>query len=340
LITKPDEMYKPSPTIKETDFMQSQKAIKSVKASKSERKRLWKAAIKWPLYSVAIMPIVIAAGWKQSIESSIRWDQFIGFLIASIFLLIWENLTNDLFDSDTGVDQFKLHSVVALLGQRRLVERLAYIALFIGLFLIFILAIKSNSAVLFLILGSCFLGYLYQGPPFRLGYHGLGEPLCWLAFGPLGTAAALLVLSPKNNAIPWSTATLIGSGPALATTLVLFCSHFHQVLQDAKHGKQTSLVRLGTRRAADLVPWIIGLVLALEFIPIIQGNLPITALLAVISIPSGLELIRLLNKHHNHPNLITESKFLALRFQTLNGFSLSIGLALAPSLGINFAHTI
>ena len=40
------------------------------------------------------------------------------------------------------------------------------------------------------------------------------------------------------------------------------------------------------------------------------------------------------------PAIISESKFLALRFQTLNGFGLSIGLALAPNLGINFAHTI
>ena len=322
--------------------MQNQKVIKSVKASKAERKRLWKAAIKWPLYSVAVMPVFLAAGWRQAIEQNIRWDQFTGFLIASVFLLIWENLTNDLFDSDTGVDQFKFHSIITLVGKRELIKRLAYLALFIGLLLIFILAIRSSNLVFFLVIGSCCLGYLYQGPPFRLGYHGLGEPLCWLAFGPLGTAAALLVISPNatNSHIPWQTATLIGSGPALATTLVLFCSHFHQVTQDAKYGKKTSLVLLGTQRAAALVPWIIGIIFLIEFYPIVQGKLPITIISGLIGFPSGIELIRLLNKHHNHPHLISECKFLALRFQTLNGFGLSIGLALAPILGINMGYDI
>ena len=321
--------------------MQNQKAINSVKASKAERKRLWRAAIKWPLYSVAVMPVFLAAGWRNAIEEHIRWDQLVGFLIASIFLLIWENLTNDLFDSETGVDKFKFHSVIALLGKRQLVKQLAYISLFIGLLLILILAIRSNYSVLFLVMSSCLLGYLYQGPPFRLGYQGLGEPLCWLAFGPFGTAAALLVISPnasESSGIPWATATLIGAGPALATTLVLFCSHFHQVVQDAQYGKQTALVRLGTRRAAALIPWIIGLILLLEFTPILQGKLPITAILGIVCLPSGIELIHLLNKHHDHPELISNCKFLALRFQTLNGFGLSIGMAITPYVGINFLH--
>jgi 1,4-dihydroxy-2-naphthoate octaprenyltransferase len=33
------------------------------------------------------------------------------------------------------------------------------------------------------------MGYVYQGPPFRWSYLGLGEPLCFLAFGPLATCA-------------------------------------------------------------------------------------------------------------------------------------------------------
>lgn len=35
-----------------------------------------------------------------------------------------------------------------------------------------------------------------QGPPFRLSYRGLGEPLCFLAFGPLATSAFYLAQVP------------------------------------------------------------------------------------------------------------------------------------------------
>ena len=41
-----------------------------------------------------------------------------GFLLAAI-LLLWENLSNDVFDAETGVDALgKPHSVVNLTGRR------------------------------------------------------------------------------------------------------------------------------------------------------------------------------------------------------------------------------
>ena len=302
-----------------------------MKSSRTEKKQLWQAAIKWPLYSVAIMPVILSAAWELGNSGNIRLGQFIGFLIASILILIWENLTNDLFDDETGVDKYKFHSVVALTGNKTTVRRVAYFSLLLGLIIIFFLALKSKLTVLFIVLICCFLGYLYQGPPFRLGYKGLGEPLCWIAFGPLATAAALMVISPKSSlfAIPWGTALTVGAGPAMATTLVLFCSHFHQINQDAAVGKKSPLVVLGTHRAAKILPWLVGLIFTLEVFPVINGIWPITTLTCLLSLPSGINLIKLIKRHHNQPEHIKNSKFLALRFQTINGLSLSIGFAIS-----------
>ena len=317
--------------------MQNQQDVASLHSSPTDKRHLWKAAIKWPLYSVAVMPVLLAVGWKLGAQQMIRVEQLIGFLIASVLLLLWENLTNDLFDADTGIDEFnKPHSIVALIGKKKPVTQMAYASLLLGLTMIIVLATRSEPAVLFLVLGSCVLGYLYQGPPFRLGYQGLGEPLCWLAFGPFATAAALLVLSPSgihDSGVPWGIATRLSAGPALATTLVLFCSHFHQVAEDAAHGKQSPLVRLGTKRAAALIPWFLVLIFTSEWIPILQGNWPITAFLGGISLPTGIQLMQLLKKHHAQPDYINGSKFLAIRFQTLNGLGLSLGLGLGPIIG-------
>ena len=110
--------------------MQNQQAVASLYQSKAEKRQLWRAAIKWPLYSVAVMPVVLAAGWRVGTGQPIRLYQLIGFLIASVLLLLWENLTNDLFDAETGIDEFnKPHSVVALLGRKQPVRRLAYSSL-------------------------------------------------------------------------------------------------------------------------------------------------------------------------------------------------------------------
>ncbi len=105
--------------------MKDKNAVASLHSSKKQKQKLWEKAIKWPLYSVAVMPVILATGWKQGAGEIVRLEQLCGFLIASIFLLIWENLTNDLLDATTGVDEFKLHSVVALTGNRRLIRNIA-----------------------------------------------------------------------------------------------------------------------------------------------------------------------------------------------------------------------
>ena len=298
----------------------------------AQRRALWKAAIKWPMYSVAVMPVLLAAGWQLGFQGILRWDQLFGFLLAAILLLLWENLSNDLFDADTGVDAVgKPHSVVNLTGRRDRIAWLSSAALLCGLGLMAWLAWRSHPAVLLLVFLCCGLGYIYQGPPFRLGYQGLGELLCWLAFGPVATSAALLVLAPAGSGeVPWQAALVLGAGPALATSLVLFCSHFHQVEEDAAHGKRSPVVRLGTARAAALIPWFVGFTLALEWWPVALGTWPPTALLSGLGLPAGWALIRLVRRYHDQPERISGSKFLALRFQAWNGLGLALGLALAP----------
>lgn len=309
-----------------------------VVASRYAKRALWKAAIKWPMYAVAVMPVLLAAGWRLGRAEAVRLDQLLVFLLAAVLLLAWENLANDVFDADTGVDaQGKPHSVVNLTGRRDRVATLANGCLLLGLALMALVAWRSSPAVFGLVLACCGVGYLYQGPPFRLGYQGLGEPLCWLAFGPLATAAGLLALAPAGAtapglAIPWRQAIELGAGPALATSLVLFCSHFHQVDQDAAHGKRSPVVRLGTARAAALVPWFVALALAFEWAPVLAGQWPLTALLGVVGLPPARALIGLLRAHHSEPERIGGSKFLALRFQALNGLGLAVGLAIAPWL--------
>ena len=99
--------------------------------------------------------------------------------------------------------------------------------------------------------------------------------------------------------------------------------------EDAAHGKRSPVVRLGTARAAALVPWFVALTLALEWVPVLHGDWPPTVLLSALGLPSGVQLMRLLQRHHDRPELISGSKFLALRFQGWNGLGLSAGLALA-----------
>jgi len=130
----------------------------------AERRRLWKAAIKWPMYAVAVMPVLLAAGWRLGQGLPVRPLQLALFLLAAVLLLAWENLANDVFDADTGVDTHgKPHSVVNLLGRRDRVALLANGALVAGLVLMALVALRSTPLVLALVLACCGIGYAYRG---------------------------------------------------------------------------------------------------------------------------------------------------------------------------------
>ncbi len=291
-------------------------------------KRLWKQAIKWPLYSVAILPVFISGAYTLNSFKNIKIYNLIAFTIAAILILIWENLTNDLFDAETGIDEFKFHSIVNLVRSKKIVSITAYTSLLIGLLIITIIALSTSINVMLLVALCCFLGYLYQGPPFRLGYQGLGEPLCWIAFGPLTYSAALIALNPSDIylfSIPWKESLLLGSGSSLATTLVLFCSHFHQIKEDKEHGKNSPLVRLGAKKGSKLVPWIVFVIYVFQLFLIISSFIPILCILYLISFPQSLKLINLLKNSYNRPEVIRNCKFIAIKFQTLNGIGLITG---------------
>jgi 2-carboxy-1,4-naphthoquinone phytyltransferase len=271
--------------------------------------KLWMAAIKPPMYSVAIMPIwvgtAVAYAQTQHLDSTI----FSTFLGAAILILAWENLSNDVFDSETGIDENKHHSLVNLTGNKSLVFWLGNLCLALGLLGIFTITWwQQDPTVIGIILLCCGLGYIYQGPPFRLGYQGLGEILCFFAFGPLACEAAYY-----SQTQSWSISGLVASViVGVATSLILFCSHFHQVKDDLAAGKLSPIVRLGTDRGAKVLTWSTISIYALIIIFVFLGFFPTWTLLSCVSLPFAIKLCRHVQQNHDKPDQVSNCKFIAV----------------------------
>ncbi len=109
------------------------------------KRQLWLAAIKPPMYSVAVIPIWVgtAVAWGQ--QQTMNWPIFATFLSAAILIIAWLNLTNDVFDADTGIDQNKLHSVVNLTGNKSLIFWLANGLLALGCLGILAIATQGHA---------------------------------------------------------------------------------------------------------------------------------------------------------------------------------------------------
>ncbi|MEA5618660.1 2-carboxy-1,4-naphthoquinone phytyltransferase [Cronbergia sp. UHCC 0137] len=273
------------------------------------KNKLWLAAIKPPMYSVAIMPIWVGSAVAYAETKSFNPIIFSIFVAAAILILAWENISNDVFDSDTGIDQNKHHSVVNLTGNKQLMFWLGNLCLGLGLLgIIAIALLQKDPIVIGIILLCCFLGYMYQGPPFRLGYQGLGEILCFFAFGPMGMTAAYYSQTQTWSIINLAASVIVG----IITSVVLFCSHFHQVKDDIAAGKRSPIVRLGTKKAAQVLIWFTSSIYAFNLLLVILGTFPVWTLLSWLSLPFAFKLCRHVLENHDLPDKVSNSKFIAI----------------------------
>ncbi|MBV6628097.1 MAG: 2-carboxy-1,4-naphthoquinone phytyltransferase [Rivularia sp. (in: Bacteria)] len=287
--------------------------------------KLWMAALKPPMYCVAIMPIWVGTAIAFAETRVLHAAVFCMFLAAAILILAWENLANDVFDSDTGIDTNKHHSLVNLTGSRQLILWLGNFFLTLGLLGILTISWWQKDLTLIgIILICCGLGYLYQGPPFRLGYKGLGEILCFFAFGPLGVAAGYYSQTQSYSFTSLAASLIVG----ITTTLILFCSHFHQVEDDLAAGKLSPIVRLGTLRGSQVLKWLTVSIYALIFIFWLWGIFPLWTLLSWFSLPFAAKLCNHAEQNHDKPLEISNLKFVAIAVQFWCCLLLGLGFVL------------
>ncbi len=288
-------------------------------------RKLWLAAIKPPMYSVAIIPIWVGTAVAVAETQTINSQIFATFLISAILIIAWLNLSNDVFDSETGIDVNKAHSVVNLTGNKSLIFWLANLFLALGICGIWAIAYwQQNLTVLGMILLSCALGYSYQGPPFRLGYQGWGEIICFFTFGPLAIAASYFSQTQNWSFTNLVAAIIIG----ISTSIILFCSHFHQVEDDLAAGKRSPIVRLGTKKGAQILTWSTASIYVLTVFFVLLQVFPFWTLLIFGSLPFAIQLCHHVNTYHDQPERVSNSKFIAVGLHFCSGLLLGLGFIL------------
>ncbi|KAH9697652.1 2-carboxy-1,4-naphthoquinone phytyltransferase [Citrus sinensis] len=284
---------------------------------------IWRA-IKLPIYSVALVPLTVgsAAAYLQTGMFSAR--RYFVLLISSVLIITWLNLSNDVYDFDTGADKNKTESVVNLVGSRTGTLVAAYLLLVLGFVGLTWASVEAgNLRAIMLLTCAVICGYIYQCPPFRLSYQGLGEPLCFAAFGPFATTAFYLLLgSTRENLCLSITATVLSASllVGLTTSLILFCSHFHQV-------------RLGTERGSVVVKWAVMTLYSLLFAIGLSRALPLSCIfLCAMTSPIGKLVVSYVEENHKDKGKIFMAKYYCVRLHALFGAALVAGLITARIL--------
>jgi len=286
---------------------------------------LWLAAIKPPIYSVAIIPITMGTIVAYQETKQLDWRIFSLFLLSGIFIIAWLNLSNDVFDAETGIDINKATSVVNITGNKSLVFWISNVCLSLAVLGLSAIAwLQQDWRVIGFVLSACFLGYTYQGPPFRLGYQGLGEFICFICFGPIAISAAYYSQTQSYSVLALITSILVG----ISTSIILFCSHFHQVEDDLAAGKRSPIVRLGTKTGANVLLWSTASIFILTVIWIVWGYFSLASLLIFLAIPWAYKLVRHVQQYHDQPEKVSNSKFIAVEFYLWSSVFLGLGIAI------------
>lgn len=289
------------------------------------KRKLWLAAIKPPMYSVAIIPITVGTAAAFSETKLFDLKIFLTFLLSAILIIAWLNISNDVFDSETGIDTNKAHSIVNLTGNKSLMFWLANLFLALGILGILLIAWwQQDLTVLGIIFLCCALGYSYQGPPFRLGYQGLGEIICFFTFGPMAISAAYYSQTQQFSLPSLIPGTIIG----ISTSIILFCSHFHQVEDDMAAGKRSPIVRLGTNLGSQVLTGSTIIIFVLTLVFALLGTISLWSLLIFLSFPVAYQLVNHVRQYHDQPDKVSNCKFIAVNLHFLSGMLLALGLIL------------
>lgn len=302
----------------------------------SQQTLLWRA-IKLPLYTVALVPLSVgsaAAFYKTKVFYAGRFGLLLG---SAVLVIAWLNLSNDAYDAETGADKGKRESVVNMTGSREAVLVSAYACLALGIGgLIRGCMLAQNMQILALEAAAIACGYIYQCPPFRFSYKGLGEPLCFTAFGPLSTTAFYLSQGHGLHSLP-ITGTILGAAVlvGITTTLILFCSHFHQIEGDKSVGKLSPLVRLGTENGKQIVKIAVIGLYSLALVMAAMKLLPYPcAILTILTVPIGKMVVDFVMQNHDNKERIFLAKYYCVRLHTAFGAALGLGFVVAAQMGI------
>ncbi|WP_448380163.1 2-carboxy-1,4-naphthoquinone phytyltransferase [Gloeomargarita sp.] len=287
------------------------------------RTALWFQALNPLIYTAAVIPVLVGTAASYAEAPALVQGTTFGWVLAGeVLLQAWLNITNDIYDAQTGVDVNKPTSLVHLTGRPLLLHAIAWSCLGLGLVCIAVVDARWPDHRILAIAGAGIaLGYCYQGPPFRLSYRGWGEPMTFIAFGPLATLAASYAQLGRFSGTALWASLVVGC----LVTGIIFAHHFPQVEDDARAGKRSPVVRWGSQKASRIYPWVVLPAYGIVLLGLAVGALPATAAWFLVSFPLAWQLVTFLWANHTGP-VSAQAMPLAVGLHAVGGTLLAVGL--------------
>ena len=287
--------------------------------------RLWFVAARPRTLPAAVAPVVVGSALAVS-EGVFRPLAFLAALVASVFIQVGTNLSNDYSDARRGADSDDRLGPVRVTAGGLLPPR----RVLVGTYVAFAIAVAAGLYLIALVglellvvgVASILAGVLYTGGPRPYGYEGLGELFVFLFFGVVAVTGSYYVQTEGLRPEAFALSVPVG----LLATAILVVNNLRDVDTDRRAGKRTLAVRIGRARTRRLFVAIVVIALVMP-LPIWPALSP-WVLLAALAAPLALPLLRTVSGAADGPAL---NAALAGTGRLLGVFSLllSVGVALS-----------
>jgi 1,4-dihydroxy-2-naphthoate octaprenyltransferase len=287
----------------------------------------WSIALSPAIYSAAVIPVLVGTAVAYHTTGSVNGPYLALCLVGLVFIQAWINLSNDVFDAETGVDAHKPWSWVNLTGETQSIFWAGNVFLILGVLAFAGLAwLRQDPLIIGATVIGCILGYSYQGPPWRFAYRGWGELISFMCFGPIAVTLSTYVQTGDWSLISLAASLIVGG----LTSLILYSHHFPQIEDDRKAGKFSPIVRWGTKLAAERLVWLLVWVYGLLAIFSLTHIFPLSALLVLLTFPLAWKLYNWVNEFHDQPEKVGQAMSFAVQTHFYSGVLLAIGFLAAP----------
>ena len=252
---------------------------------------IWILAMRPKTLPAAIGPVLVGAALAAG-DQAFRFGPALAALLGALLLQIGSNLANDVFDFKKGMDTKERTGPLrvtqaGLLSPRQVLAGMWTIFALaggVGLYLIWV----GGWPILVVGILSILAAIAYTGGPFPLGYHGLGDVLVFIFFGPVATCGTYYVQAGYIGASAWWASVPMG----FLITAILVVNNYRDLETDQKGGKRTLVVRLGPSGARGEYFLLLAASLAVPPLMWLSGNYSAWMLLPVLSLCLIRPLVR------------------------------------------------
>lgn len=259
------------------------------------KRQAWIRATRPRVFTAAYVPMGVAAAAALR-DGVFQLLPFILALIGVMLLQTAANLVNEYYDFRRGADELKVAGQGMAIKHFGLTPREvgigAVVSLVAGCLIGLFLVAYSGTALLWIGIGGALVAVTYTAGPFPLAYNGLGEVAAGVFMGPMIVIGAYYVMS-RGQLAPdlW----LISLPVALMVAAILHANNLRDMDADRAVNKRTLAVLLGRDFARIEYMLLVGGAYVALVLLVLFGVMPVTTLLALLTVPEARTLVHIFN---------------------------------------------